>query len=412
MFRLVLFDIIEGVKISLQSLAENKIRSVLTTLGIIIGIVAVTTMSTAIVGLENSFTESISRLGNDVLFIDKFEWFNNTDYREARNRKNIDMEQFEKLRSGFSQPAYFAPLKRGFGKTVKYRAKSMTAGMVLGTSNNYEKTSSTIPEKGRYFTEMEYKASRKVCIIGKDIASGLFEAEDPLHKHIKINNTRVEVIGILEKQGGGLFGGNTMDGQIILPLKVYEKITGDKKGYMRIDVKLEDISQVEDAKAEIKYLMRLIRKVPLGKPDDFAINQQEMFKKMYDQTIGVVATAGIVITALSLFVGAIGIMNIMFVSVTERTREIGIRKAIGAKRWTILIQFLIEAAILCLLGGAIGIMISFPLSLLINQFLPTAMPLGIVLLALGVSALVGIVSGIMPAIKASKMDPVEALRYE
>ncbi|MBU1099001.1 MAG: ABC transporter permease [Bacteroidetes bacterium] len=412
MLRLILIDILEGTKISLKSLTENKIRSVLTTLGIIIGIVAVTTMSTAIVGLENSFTESISRLGNDVLFIDKFEWFNTTDFREARNRKDIDLDQFEKLKKSFSQKAYFSPLKRTFGRTVKYKSKSVTAGMILGTSNYYEKTSSSIPEKGRYFTEMEYEANRNVCVIGKDIASGLFDKDDPLNKHIKLNNTKVEVIGVLEKQGGGLFGGNTLDGQIILPLRVYEKITGDKKGYMRIDVKLNDIRQVEDAKAEIRYLMRLIRKVPLDQPDDFAINQQEMFRRMYDQTIGVVATAGIVITALSLFVGAIGIMNIMFVSVTERTREIGIRKAIGAKRWTILIQFLIEAAILCLLGGSIGILISFPLSLVINQFLPTAMPLNIVLLSLSVSALVGIVSGMLPAIKASKMDPVEALRYE
>jgi len=158
--------------------------------------------------------------------------------------------------------------------------------------------------------------------------------------------------------------------------------------------------------------MRTIRKNPHGKPDDFALNQQEVFQQMYDKTVGIVAIAGIVITALSLFVGAIGIMNIMFVSVTERTKEIGIRKAIGAKTWTILFQFLAEATFICLLGGIMGLAISFPLSLIINQFLPTVMPLNIVFLALLISAAVGIISGFLPAWRASKLDPVDALRYE
>ena len=412
MLRLILTDILEGTKISLQSLVSNKVRSILTTLGIIIGIVAVTTMSTAIVGLRQAFTDTISQLGNDVLFIDKFEWFSGRDYREQRNRKDITFEQYEKFRDGFSQAAYISPLKRVANITAKYGSKSLTVNLLLGTNNEYEKTSSSIPEKGRFFNELEYKASRGVCVIGKSIADGLFENEDALHKKIKINGQPLEIIGILGKQGGGLFGGNSLDGQVIVPLKVYEKITGDKRGSVRINVKVTDVNKIEDAKAEIRYLLRTIRKVPVGEKDDFAINQQEAFTQAYDETVGKVALAGIVITALSLFVGAIGIMNIMFVSVTERTREIGIRKAIGAKRWSILLQFLIEAAILCLLGGIIGIMISFPLSLIINQILPTALPLDIVLLSLGVSAFVGIVSGILPAIKASKLDPVEALRYE
>ena len=412
MFRLILTDIIEGTKISLKSLVSNKVRSILTTLGIIIGIVAVTTMSTAIVGLRQAFTEVISKLGNDVLFVDKFEWFNPGNFNEARNRKDITFEQYEKLISSFSQPSFISPLKREFNKTAKYRNKTLTVNMLVGTNHDYEKTSSSIPEKGRFFNELEYKANRDVCIIGSSIADGLFENENALHKKIKIGGVPLEIIGILEKQGSGLFGGNSMDGQVIMPIKIYEKITGDRRGSIRIDVKVADVNRLEDAKAEIKYLMRNIRKVPLHEKDDFAINQQEAFTQAYDETIGVVALAGMVITALSLFVGAIGIMNIMFVSVTERTREIGIRKAIGAKRWSILLQFLIEAAILCLLGGMIGIMISFPLSLVIDQILPTALPVDIVILALGVSAFVGIISGILPAIKASKLDPVEALRYE
>ena len=222
----------------------------------------------------------------------------------------------------------------------------------------------------------------------------------------------MKVVGVLEKQGSALFGSFSMDGQVIMPLGVFEKIFGQQRGRLRIDVKVANEKNIEDVKEEVRSIMRVIRKVPPGKPDDFAINQQEVFKEVYDKTVGVISIAGIVITSLALFVGAIGIMNIMFVSVTERTNEIGIRKAVGAKTWSILVQFLSEAAIICLIGGIIGLIISFPLSLLINQFLPTAMPISIVVLALIISSGVGVVSGFLPAYKASRLNPVEALRKE
>ena len=222
----------------------------------------------------------------------------------------------------------------------------------------------------------------------------------------------MKVVGVLEKQGSALFGSFSMDGQVIMPLGVFEKIFGQQRGRLRIDVKVANEKNIEDVKEEIRSIMRVIRKVPPGQPDDFAINQQEVFKEVYDKTVGVISIAGIVITSLALFVGAIGIMNIMFVSVTERTNEIGIRKAVGAKTWSILVQFLSEAAIICLLGGIIGLIISFPLSLLINQFLPTAMPASIVVLALIISSGVGVISGFLPAYKASRLNPVEALRKD
>lgn len=409
-----LFELKEGVLISLKAISVNKMRAVLTTLGIVIGIVAVTTMSSAIVGLREAFISSISSLGNDVLYVDKFEWMGGKDWRSYRNRKNITYEQYQKLRKMLSPSSYvaMAPTKRTFGKTVKYKQLSTQAAMIYGTNEDYMTTSGAIPEEGRFMNQLEVKSARRVCIIGKDIAKALFPNQNPLNKSIRLNNVPLKVIGILEKQGSAFFGSFSLDGQIIMPLNVFERIYGQRRGRILISVKVADINKMEEVKEEVKADMRLIRKVPPGKPDDFAINEQKVFSDFYDKTVGIIALAGIVITALALFVGAIGIMNIMFVSVTERTKEIGIRKAIGAKTWSIMIQFLSEAIIITLIGGVIGLIISYPLSLIIDKVLPTSMPINIVILALIISAVVGVISGFLPAYKAAKMDPVDALRYD
>jgi len=410
-----LIDIKEGILISLRAIRANKMRAFLTTLGIIIGIVAVTTMSTAIVGLEKAFISSISSFGSDVLYIDKFEWFAGHNWSYYRNRKDITYEQYERLRDKLKDnPAIkaIAPNKRTFGATIERDKYTATSTVVYGTTAEYMETANTIPAQGRFMSDLEVKASRNVCVIGSDIADALFPYRSPINHTIKVNNVPMKVVGVLEKQGSGLFGNFSMDGQIIMPIGVFEKIFGQQRGRLRIDVKVANEKNIQDVKEEVRSIMRVIRKVPPGKPDDFAINQQEVFKEVYDRTVGVISIAGIVITSLALFVGAIGIMNIMFVSVTERTNEIGIRKAVGAKTWSILVQFLSEAAIICLLGGIIGLIISFPLSLLINQFLPTAMPMSIVVLALIISSGVGVISGFLPAYKASRLNPVEALRKD
>lgn len=406
-----LYDLKEGFFISLRAIRVNKMRSILTTLGIIIGIVAVTTMSTAIVGLREAFISSLSTFGTDVLYIDKFEWFGGEDWRYYRNRKDITLEQFEQLQQLYNGAEAMAPNKRTFGRTVKHRDRSVESSLVYGTTEDYVNTANAAPDEGRFMNELEVRASRRVAVVGKDISEGLFPQESSLGKEIVINGVPLRIIGVLEKQGSGFLGSFSLDGQVIVPLKVFERIFGDR-GNLRIDIKVADVSKIQEEREEVAAIFRTIRKVPPGDKNDFAVNQQEVFKDVYDQTVGIIAIAGIVITALSLFVGAIGIMNIMFVSVSERTKEIGIRKAIGAKRVSILAQFLIEAALICLIGGVIGLMVSYPLSLVIDQFLPTSMPLDIVGLALFISAAVGIISGFLPAFKASKLDPVDALRHE
>jgi putative ABC transport system permease protein len=407
----ILVEFKEILSIALTAIRANKMRAILTTLGIIIGIVAVTTMSTAIIGLREAFLNSISSLGSDVLYVDKFPWLAGGDWHRFRNRKDITFSQYERLKSMMKNYEAMAPTKREFGPTVKRKGNTVESAMIYGTTVEYQQTSEINLTEGRFLNDLEVQNARKVCIVGQDIVTGLFPNENPLNKDIKVNGMPLTVIGVLEKQGNFL-GGFSNDGQIIVPIKTFDSVVGDEHSRLSIAVKVGNVDKMEDTREEIITVMRIIRKVPAGKEDDFAVNQQDAIKQMYDSTIGVVAIAGIVITALSLFVGAIGIMNIMFVSVTERTKEIGIRKAIGAKTWSILLQFLTESAIICLIGGIIGLMISFPLSLVINQFLPTAMPVHIALLALLISAIVGIVSGFLPAWKASRLDPVDALRYE
>jgi putative ABC transport system permease protein len=218
------------------------------------------------------------------------------------------------------------------------------------------------------------------------------------------------VVGVLEKLGG--FAGNGgLDSQILVPIPQYTKNFERNPNY-EIQVKVSHLDQMEDATDELRAVMRRLRQIPPGKPDDFAINQQDQFLELFHQLAGTIGMVGIFITGLSLFVGGIGIMNIMFVSVAERTREIGVRKAIGAKRRTILLQFLIEAASICLLGGLIALAIAWPATLLLNKIMPAALSPAIVGIALLVSLVTGVVSGFLPAWRAARMNPVDALRNE
>jgi putative ABC transport system permease protein len=240
------------------------------------------------------------------------------------------------------------------------------------------------------------------------VATNLFKREPPLGNRITVGDHWFEVVGVLEKQGTflGLF---SLDNQVIVPLAQFTTAFWNNPD-CQVQVKVTQLEALEEAKEEVRSAMRKIRRVAPSDPDDFAINQQDQFVKMFHKLGGTIAAIGVFITGLSLFVGGIGIMNIMFVSVAERTREIGIRKAIGAKRRTILLQFLIEAACICLLGGLIGLGIAWPLTLAMQRVLPATMSLPVVGIALMVSLLTGVLSGFFPAWRAARMNPVEALR--
>ena len=404
-------EIREGLIISFASIRANKLRSALTTLGIIIGIVTVTLVGTAINGLNNAFTKSISALGSDSLFVRRGSWFIDSDaeWQKVRRRPPITLDQVEKVSRQMTLARAVAPFAIT-RQSVTYKNKNSASIVVIGTTEDFVNIAGNSVSSGRFFNSLESAGGRPICAIGNEVATNLFKGEDPLGKRIKVGNQTLEVVGIMTKQGSFL-GEFSLDNQIIIPVRQYVTMFRREEDF-EIQIRVASMEQMEEAKEELTGILRRIRHVPLGQEDNFAINQQEMFIKTFNRIGGAIATAGLFITGLSLFVGGIGIMNIMFVSVAERTKEIGIRKAIGAKRRTILLQFLAEAAGICLFGGVLALLIAFPLTLVMNQFLPATMNLTIVGIALLVSAMTGVISGFLPAWRAARMNPVDALRSE
>jgi putative ABC transport system permease protein len=401
----------EGLRISLSALRANKMRSALTTLGIIVGIVTVTLMGTAIEGLNGAFKQSISSLGSDVLYVQRTGWFINSyqEWLKVMNRKDITIDQVRQLEKQLTLAKAVAPVAMA-RRPARFKNRSTGSVFVLGTSEGFLATSGVSIALGRFFTQGESDGGRPVVVIGSEVATNLFQKESPIGKTLKIDGYGLEVIGVLESQGRFL-GQFSLDNMCFVPYRRFVGTFRNRPDY-EIRIKAVSVEQLPDLEEEVRGVLRKIRHVKPGLDDDFAINKQEQFLETFNKVGGTIATAGLFITGLSLFVGGIGIMNIMFVSVAERTREIGIRKAIGAKRRTILIQFLTEAAAICMLGGLIGLAIAWPMTKLINRFMPTQMSVTIIGVAILVSLLTGVISGFFPAWRAARMNPVDALRSE
>jgi putative ABC transport system permease protein len=400
----------EGLAISWSAIRANKLRSVLTTLGIVIGIVTVTLMAAAIEGLDHAFVKSISFLGADVLYISRVDWFvnSNEEWLKMSRRPEITLVQIDQLREKFPFARAIAPVT-DTSRTVQYKKRSAQNVDITGTTDQFPFTSSVSVADGRFFSESESENGRPVCVIGSEVATNLFQSELPLGQKISIGRKPFEIVGVLEKQG--TFLGISLDNQVIIPLAQVLAAFGGYSEYS-IRVKVNNVADMDNAREELRATMRFVRHLAPTDDDNFSINQQDQILTIFHTVAGTIAAIGLFITGLSLFVGGVGIMNIMFVSVAERTREIGVRKAIGAKRRTILLQFLIEAATICLIGGLIGLGIAWAATFLLQKIMPAEMSPEIVCISILVALLTGVVSGFLPAWRAARMNPVDALRNE
>ena len=413
----MLNELIESLRIAFSVIRAHKMRSALTALGVIIGIIAVTLMGSAIGGIETGFDRSMAVIGDDILYVEKWPWRHVDDWWNYRNRRVMQVRYADDLNriiadTPDSQLMIAVPTVET-GRNVRFGEHEVKGVFTQGTTIDFLMTSTSTFQEGRFFTEAESHGGRNVVVLGADVAEGLFPLQSPLEQTVTIDGNPFRVVGVYAKQGTflGLF---SFDNQVVIPLGAFVRVFSSRMD-TSIRVKVRDKSQMEAAKDELIGAVRRVRALPPEAKNDFEINEQAALKSSIGPIKSGIAVAGLFVTGLALFVGAIGIMNITYVSVKERTREIGTRKAVGAKRRTILLQFLVEAVAICVIGGAVGLVLSWLMTTAVAAAAPSfpmRFSMGLVMTGLVVSMLTGIISGFAPAVSASRLDPIEALRYE
>lgn len=411
--RAFLYVFREGLRSALSSVVQNKMRALLTTLGIVIGIVMVTSTFTTINGMERAFDRSLAMLGTNALYVQRTpafippsEWWR---YARRPELSRAEVDRFAREVNARARYAESAAVLTGSMSRVNYGDASASGVMVRASTGDIVRVAGIELEKGRFYTDLDHAAARFVVVIGKDVEEALFPNETALGKFVRINGNRFEVVGVLARQGKFL-GLESFDNQVQIPLNTFERVFGPS-GYA-IQVRAVDGPSVALAEDELVGIGRIVRGLDAREEDNFSISRIDALRDMVAATKATIYGVGLFLTTLALVVGGIGVMNIMFVSVKERTREIGIRKALGAPRRAILLQFLLEAVVVCLLGGAIGIVLSIGVTALINSVFTAVLSPAIVVLAFAICVLVGLAFGLLPAWRASRANPIEALRYE
>jgi putative ABC transport system permease protein len=412
--RAFLNEIVEGLRIAGRAVWTNKMRSVLTTLGIVIGITAVTSMATILSGISQQFEKTLSSLGTDVIYISRFPASRGPGFKWWKyvGRPPIDEDLVETIDARSRYAAAAAPLTSTSRRAR--RGDGVVEANVTGSTPAYGRIKDIQLQSGRFLTRSDEQSAKNVCVIGAKIADELFPVAEPVQKDIRVDGKTCTVVGVRERQGAGLFGNSSEDERIIFPFSTFKKLFGISRWRsIQVMVKVGETSQMDRAADELTGIVRAARGQDPTAESNFALIQQDTVRAQFASVKFAIYAVGLFLTGLALVVGGIGVMNIMYVSVKERTGEIGLRKAVGAKRRTILLQFLIEAVIICMIGGVIGVGLSYGVAGLISAFgVPSVLPVSTVALAFGICVAVGLLFGLAPAWQAAKAQPVEALRYE
>ncbi|HMR89202.1 MAG TPA: ABC transporter permease [Saprospiraceae bacterium] len=414
----IFFKIVwESLNQALGSLRGNKLRTFLSLLGITIGIFCIIAVKSAVDSLQQNIVSGFNELGSDVIYLDKMPWGEDPgeNYWKYAKRPDASLEDFEaiKKRSKLAENASYTIFTGG--KTIKFQSSSLSNAFIMGSTFEYASIQNLKLQEGRYFSTNEYETGANKVILGYKVYNELFKSLDGIGREVKLFGQDFQVIGYLESEGDNAFNFINFDDVIWVgfnTVKKYINVKDESNVGRMLNIKAKAGVDLEELKGETASIIRAVRRLKPMEDSNFALNELSMLSQVLDSVFKVLNFAGFLIGVFALVVGMFSVANIMFVSVKERTSIIGIKKALGAKRFIILLEFLIEAVILCLIGGLIGLVLVFITLKLISLAIPFAMTLSFSNILIGVlsSVLVGIISGILPALQASGMDPVEAIR--
>jgi ABC-type antimicrobial peptide transport system permease subunit len=410
-------DLRENVFMALDTLRNNKLRSALTLISVSVAVTTLIAVVAILMGLDRNIKDLLQGYGTNTAFFAHLAAGNHFGRlsREERLRKPLKYDDYLLVRDSCSACVHVTvSLFPDNITTVRYKGDEVTGTDFRGVTGDYFSVyANAVVKRGRPFTEAENLHRLDVTVIGEDAATGLFGLQDPIGKKVTAEGHVFEVIGVFEKPNGGLLGPDSGDRRVVIPYWTFRKIYPEARNHgVRIEAYPGQLAVAVD---EARVALRRSRKVPYHKPDDFDFNTSESLIENFHNIVGMIALAVTVISSVGLMIGGVGVMNIMLVSVTERTREIGVRKALGARRRDIIWQFLTEAVVLAATGGIAGVVLGFAISSTVHALvpgLPAFVPIWAVLLGVSVAASVGLFFGMYPAVKAARLDPVVALRYE